>query len=83
MEYSIAGYMERKRTRNINSTNRKDDITSVTESEPCSKKNSITANPFISATRGKSDFTLIFHNIFIYLKKAQEQITDNLSNVSM
>ena len=62
MEYSIAGYMERKRARNINNANGKDDNTSVTESEPCSKKNSITANPFISATRGKSQFTAIFHN---------------------
>lgn len=68
MEYSIAGYMERKRARNINNANEKDDITSVTESEPCSKKNSETANPFISATRGKYHFTKIFHYTFICFK---------------
>ena len=73
MEYSIAGYMERKRARNINNANGKDDITSVTDSEPCSKKNSVTVNPFISATRGKSHCTAIFRNIFIFLSDPLEK----------
>ena len=52
MEYSIAGYMERRRARRINEATRKGDNISDTESEPCSKKNSVTAAPFISTSKG-------------------------------
>ena len=49
MEYSVAGYMEKRRARNY-ARNGNSGLDSV--SEPCSKKNSVTATPFIS-TKGK------------------------------
>ena len=61
MEYSIAGYIERKRSRNSNHSNGKGDTTSYTDSEPCSKKNSVTFNPFVSTTKGRFLSILLCH----------------------
>ena len=91
MEYSVAGYMERRRARNNASGNSR----SYSESEPSSKKNSTTVQPLFS-TRGKinsnnrTDFIAIKHQYCSLMKGINplywiifREEKDNIANIAI